>query len=170
MLEDHAKIVSLLEQAGEVVGRKKLQKIIYILKKCDVPFQEKYHFHFFGPYSEELSLRIEELCNLGFINEVKETKGGYYQYRYTQTEAAKEFLSHFDIHMETIEPLIQELNNQNSKFLELVSTILYFDDLTREEIIEKVQVVKKKQNYSLDDIEEAFTFIASIKSMNTKVS
>ena len=35
---------------------------------------------------------MEELCNMGFLNEVKEKKGGYYQYRYTLTENGEDFL------------------------------------------------------------------------------
>lgn len=72
MLEDHAKLLAFFEQAKEVVGRKRLQKMIYILKKNGIDFSERYSFHFYGPYSEELSTRIEELSNLGFIRENKE--------------------------------------------------------------------------------------------------
>ena len=86
MLKDHAKIMHAIAESGEVVGRKKLQKMIYIAKKLEFPFREKFQFHFYGPYSEELTLRVEELCNMGFLNEVKEKKGGYYQYRYTLTD------------------------------------------------------------------------------------
>ncbi|MBM7645413.1 uncharacterized protein YwgA [Scopulibacillus daqui] len=164
MLEDHAKLVSLLNLAGEVVGRKKLQKIVYILKKLDYPFQEKYQFHFYGPYSEELTFRIEELCNLGFINEIKETKGGYHQYRYTLTEEGSEFLSRYQINMPKLCEFIKDLNDQNSKFLELVSTILYFNNLSKDEIVNKVKVVKKKQNYSDGDIQQAFAYIEQLKN------
>ena len=43
---------------------------------------------------------MEELCDMGFLDEVKEKKGGYYQYRYTLTENGSEFLvenDHVDI-------------------------------------------------------------------------
>lgn len=64
--------MKVFSDSGEIVGRKKLQKIIYIAKKLELPFYEKYDFHFYGPYSEELTLQVEELCNLGFLHEVKE--------------------------------------------------------------------------------------------------
>jgi uncharacterized protein len=164
MLEDHAKLLGLIEHAGEVIGRKKLQKILYILKKLDYPFQEKFQFHFYGPYSEELSLRIEELCNLNLMNEVKEEKGGYHQYRYTLTQEGERFLSHYEIEMPDVESFIGTLNEQNSRFLELVSTLLYFDELTQELLIEKVKVVKQKQNYSDEEIHEALSFIENMQS------
>lgn len=75
MLKEHAKLMKVFSDSGEIIGRKKLQKMIYIAKKMQFPFYEKYDFHFYGPYSEELTLQIEELCNLGFLHEVKEKKG-----------------------------------------------------------------------------------------------
>lgn len=74
MLKEHAKLMKVFSDSGEIIGRKKLQKIIYIAKKMQYPFYEKYDFHFYLPYSEELTLRIEELCNLGFLDEVKEKR------------------------------------------------------------------------------------------------
>jgi len=164
MLEEHAKLLGLIQHAGEIVGRKKLQKILYILKKLDYPFQEKFEFHFFGPYSEELSLQIEELCNLNLLSEVKEEKGGYHQYRYTLTEEGEKFLNHYDINMENIDSFIETLNGQNARYLELVSTLLYFDDLSRDLLIEKVKVVKQKQNYSDEEIESALSFIENMQA------
>ncbi len=56
MLNDHQRLMNVFALSGEVTGRKKLQKMIYIAKKLGFPFQEKFEFHFYGPYSEELSL------------------------------------------------------------------------------------------------------------------
>ncbi|MFP3514483.1 YwgA family protein, partial [Peribacillus sp. SIMBA_075] len=77
------------------------------------------------PYSEELTLRIEELCNLGFLDEMKEKKGGYYQYRYSLTDNGKEFLDQCEVDMPDLKVLTKQMNEQSSRFLELVSTILY---------------------------------------------
>jgi len=159
VLNDHAKIVKVFSAAGEVVGRKKLQKMIFIGKKLKFPFYEKYNFHFFGPYSEELTLRIEELCNLGFLSEIKEKKGGYMQYRYVLTEAGEGFLSHYDLELPHLQECMKDMNEQSSKFLELVSTILYFDNLPKEEVKEKVFTLKRKQNYTEEDISEAYKYI-----------
>lgn len=164
MLEDHAKLLRLIQYAGEVTGRKKLQKILYILKKLDFPFREKYEFHFYGPYSEELSLQIEELCNLNLLSEVREDKGGYHQYRYSLTQEGERFLSYYELQMDGLKDLTGELNAQSSRFLELVSTLLFFDDLSRDLLIEKVKVVKQKQNYSDEEIESALTYIEHLQT------
>ncbi|WP_210364369.1 YwgA family protein [Bacillus sp. REN3] len=163
MLKDHAKIIQAISVSGEVIGRKKLQKMIYIAKKMEFPFQERFQFHFYGPYSEELTLRVEELCNMGFLNEVKEDKGGYSQYRYTLTEAGQEFLGANSIKMPNLGDCLCDINSQNARFLELVSTILYFDNLPEAEVKEKVQTVKKSQRYTDEEIENAYAYIEKLK-------
>ncbi|WP_026695952.1 YwgA family protein [Peribacillus kribbensis] len=163
MFNDHAKIIHAIALAGEISGRKKLQKMIYIAKKISFPFQEKFQFHFYGPYSEELTLRVEELCNLGYLNEAREKKSGYYQYCYTLTDSGKEFLDLYQMEMPALEPCLQDMNVQNARFLELVSTVLYFDSLPKEEVCEKVFTLKSKQKYTLEEIEEAYQYIAKLQ-------
>lgn len=162
MLQDHAKIVRFMMLAGEVTGRKKLQKMIYIAKKMNYSFQEKYNFHIYGPYSEELTVRVEELCNLGFVSEVKEDKGSYMQYRYTATESGKQFISILEEDEQNLLVTIQQMNSKSSRFLELVSTLLYFDDLSQEEQINKTATIKAKLNFTEREFNEAFEFIKAI--------
>ena len=166
MLKEHAKLMKVFSESGEIVGRKKLQKMIYIAKKLDLPFYEKYDFHFYGPYSEELTLRIEELCNLGFLDEMKEKKGGYYQYRHSLTDNGKEFLDQCEVDMPDLKVLTQQMNEQSSRFLELVSTILYFDDLPKDEVKEKVFTIKSKPRYTDEEFEAALAYIDQLKELN----
>ncbi|MFC2948946.1 YwgA family protein [Virgibacillus sediminis] len=163
MLTNHARLMQFFAEADELTGRKKLQKMIYIMQKCKMPFEEKYEFHFYGPYSEELTLRVEELCNLGFVSEVKEDKGNYSQYRYTVTEDGHSFLQQFSSEMPNLEEYVSLMQNKSSRFLELVSTLMYFDHLPLEENIEKVHTVKPKQKYTDEEIEEAIQFIHKLK-------
>jgi len=58
---------------------------------------------------------------------------------------------------------LTDINDQNARFLELVSTVLYFDNLPEDEVKEKVQTVKKSQKYTDEDIAEAYAYIASLK-------
>lgn len=163
MFEDHLKVVTLIQEAGEVVGRKKLQKMVYIAKKLNFPFQEKYQFHFYGPYSEELTLKIEELCNMGYIHEVKEKVSGYSQYRYAVNEEGQNLLSTYGAEIEKLGSCVRSMNEQSSRFLELVSTVMYFEKFEKNEIKEKVQTVKAKQKYTEEEMDEAFNYIDSLK-------
>ncbi|MED4534810.1 YwgA family protein [Metabacillus fastidiosus] len=168
-MQEHAKLMKVFSSSGEIIGRKKLQKMIYIAKKMNYPFYEKYNFHFYGPYSEELTLRVEELCNLGFLSETKEKKGGYIQYRYSLTDDGNEFLSHYNLNMPTLPSCVQNLNEQNSRFLELVSTVLYFGELDREEVTEKVFTLKSKQRYTEEEIAEAYHYIERLKDVRKEI-
>jgi uncharacterized protein YwgA len=170
MLKEHAKLIHALVASGEVTGRKKLQKMIFIAKKMKFPFQEKFQFHFYGPYSEELTLQIEELCNMGFIEETKEEKGNYFQYRYEVIAEGKKFLETFEEEMPSFGKCFEDMNAKSSRFLELVSTVMYFDDLTREEVCEKIEVLKKKQNYSQEEIAEAYDYIQILTNMAPSIS
>lgn len=166
MLTNHAKLMQFFSIASEVTGRKKLQKMIYILQQCQMPFEEKYRFHIYGPYSEELTLRVEELCNLNFIDEVREDKGNYYQYQYKVNREGEEFLQQFSLGMPDLEWHVSQLNARSSRFLELVATMLYFSDLSTVEVEEKVRDVKPKQKYTDDEMKEAWVFIADLNHWN----
>lgn len=162
MLAEHAKIVQMISLADEVNGRKKLQKMVYILKKMEFPFVEKYELHMYGPYSEELTLRVEELCEMGFLDETCTDKGSYVQYSYHATEDGLKFSETGGAPAASLAPCISKLNDQSSRFLELVSTLLYFDHLDRSEQIAKVRIVKNKLNFSDEEMEAAFEFIAEM--------
>ncbi|WP_042354459.1 YwgA family protein [Bacillus rubiinfantis] len=164
MLKDHAKLMQAIMVSGEIIGRKKLQKMIYIAKKIHFPFNDRFQFHFYGPYSEELTTRVEELCNMGFIDEVKEKKGGYFQYRYKLTDSGKEFLSLNEVDMPSLTEFFEDMNGQNARFLELVSTVLFFDELPKEEVMNKVFTLKKSQRYTEDEIDEAYEYIARLQT------
>jgi len=159
MLTNHAKLMEFFSAANQVAGRKKMQKMIYILQKCELPFEEKYEFHFYGPYSEELTLRVEELCNLGFLEEMKEERSNYFQYHYSMTADGEAFLQQFASHLPGLEEKVKLLNQQSSRFLELAATMMYFDALPKPEVTEKIRKVKSKQNYSAEEIDRAWMFI-----------
>ncbi|WP_391119865.1 YwgA family protein [Psychrobacillus sp. L3] len=164
MLEEHAKVVQFIGVADGITGRKKLQKMIYIAKKLQYPYKEKYEFHVYGPYSEELTLRVEELCNMGFLQEERQDKGSYVQYKYQMTDAGEHFTQMAQVEEAgpALLSCITQMKAKSSRFLELVSTLLYFDQMPKEEQIEKLHVVKGKLSFTEDEIEEAFSFVMNL--------
>lgn len=170
MLLEHAKILYAIQSSGGILGRKKLQKMIFIAKKLAFPFQEKFAFHFYGPYSEELSLRVEELINMGFLQEKIEKKGSYIQYRYSITPSGEEFLYmfHFAEEYPRLKSCFIDMNTQTARFLELVATILYFDSLPKEEVIEKIFSLKSKQGYTEEEVEQAYRYIEQLKAQTKR--
>ena len=164
LLQEHAKIVQFISVAEEVTGRKKLQKMIYIAKRMQFPFAEKYELHMYGPYSEELTLRVEELCEMGFLNEQFINKGSYSQYQYNVTDEGLRFLKTADPVHDKLNGFAQKMQVQSSRFLELVSTLLYFDHLDKKEQIEKVHIVKNKLRFTEQEMTAAFDFIEEMEN------
>lgn len=165
MLEDHAKIASLIHQAGEISGSKKLQKVVYILQKLGYPFNQIFHYHFYGPYSEELSVQLEELCDFGFLIENREDKGEEEKCHYRLSEAGEGFLSHYKNILPSVRSLTQKVMDQNTWFLERVAILLYFDYLPRNEAVKKVESIEKRTMQ--EDLERAFSFIDELRVLQS---
>ena len=63
-MKNFEKILALIKLTdNKIDGRTKFQKIVYILKNNGVNFEEQFKYHYFGPYSPELQLEIEELID-----------------------------------------------------------------------------------------------------------
>ena len=58
---------------------------------------------------------------------------------------------------------LTDMNGQNARFLELVSTVLYFDNLPKEEVQEKIFTLKSKQRYTNEEIDDAYQYIETLK-------
>ncbi|MCL1631299.1 hypothetical protein M3N64_04960 [Sporolactobacillus sp. CPB3-1] len=161
MLEDHAKVAALIHQNGETIGRKKLQKAIYIFQKLGYPFHQIFHFHFRGPYSEELSVQLEELCDFGFLIEDRENEEQTDDpCVYRISEAGRDFLSHYKDVLPNVSRLMQCVVGQSIHFLECVTILLYFDHLSHDAAIEKVLVLEKEITSS--ELTRALAFIEEI--------
>lgn len=168
MLEDHARIAALIKQSGRNSGRKKLQKSIYIFKRLGFPFHQIFHFHFNGPYSEELSVQLEELCDFGFLIEAQEENQNKDETcSYSISEAGQDFLSHYKNVLPNMNGLTQRVITQETWFLECVATLLYFDYLPRAEAVEKVRALEKRTMN--EDFDQALAFIDELRSLSSAV-
>ncbi|GAE44996.1 hypothetical protein JCM21738_1760 [Mesobacillus boroniphilus JCM 21738] len=64
---------------------------------------------------------------------------------------------------------LTDINDQNARFLELVSTVLYFDNLPEAEVREKIQIVKKSQKYTDEEIDGAYAYIEGLKNKSKQL-
>lgn len=125
MFEREFALLSLFERAGRIRGRKKLQKTVHLLQFKGVPFNLDYTYHYYGPYSSELQIEIDNLVKQGFLREFME--GDMYVYEITEKgaeflRAYREFVdSNFDIP----DDLLEKLLNKNTQVLEIASTYAY---------------------------------------------
>lgn len=97
---------------------------------------------------------------MGILKERKEDIGGWSQYTYQITEEGKKWADECkEERLYGIEGIVATLNNKSARELELIATILYFRDLPKDEIIQKIYDLKSDKNYSALEIDEAFRFI-----------
>jgi len=89
-------LLTLKANGGEIVGRTRLQKLIFLLKhKFDIPFNLAFIPYYYGPYSEQLALDLELLKATNMITEETESfSEGLLRYRYKLSEDISEWLDH----------------------------------------------------------------------------
>lgn len=124
-MENLLNILRLVSACQSVDGRKKLQKMVYILQECGYPFHERYTLHLFGPYSGELKHEIDMLVG-DLLEERVIAAGAYPQYTYQPHAEAARLLARFpspDAAQWT--PLAIDLNRRSAQDLEAISTALY---------------------------------------------
>jgi uncharacterized protein len=113
------KLAAFLKIAGTINGRTKFQKIIYILKNKNVAFSERFRYHYYGPYSAELQLEIDELVDMKILQESQSNPG----YKYSLKSEFDNI--EIDTDLQKNRSLINFLVSKDFHELELVSTIYY---------------------------------------------
>lgn len=113
---------------GQVMGRKKMQKIIYIIQeKFGNLFEPSFEFkwNFYGVYSDELA---SELSIGEFFNIFRETPVKRYDYLSYAIEVVDETVTEttFITQNEQLNKLMQFLNDKESRLLEVLSSIIFF--------------------------------------------
>jgi uncharacterized protein YwgA len=79
---------------GAIRGRKRIQKLVFLLKKqYEVPFRFDFKPYFYGPYSEELAETMQILVQVGLLRErVSVLESGFAQYSYGLTREAADII------------------------------------------------------------------------------
>jgi uncharacterized protein YwgA len=85
--KDLALVLQLIEDTGQVVGRTRFQKLVFLAKReKKVPFSFEFPLYYYGPYSEGLQDLIDVLvANELVAEETFTTHGGSEGYKYSLT-------------------------------------------------------------------------------------
>jgi uncharacterized protein len=121
-------LTRMLVTAGEVRGRKKLQKMVFIAQCLGLPFPEPFDLHVWGPYSEVLTVKLKEMTDWGFAREdVLPGPAGNQHYIYTPGPNAVRVCSAGaePEPADRMSALVAHLNGQDATFLEGVATVMY---------------------------------------------
>src|SRR5699024_8869158 len=125
MFDSTYRMLKMFAVAGRIRGRKKLQKMVYLLSTAGTPFHYKYQYYHFGPYSAELQTEIGDLVDQQLLTETNEDQA----YVYELTEQGRLYLERLQKqakYEDQLDPqLIHLLTEQSSPFLEIVSTYAF---------------------------------------------
>lgn len=164
-LGNYQMLMKLLGTVGEIHGRKKLQKMVYLLQEAGCPFKEEFDYHLFGPYSEELATKVDEMKFLGLLDEKPgATASGYKQYIYSLSEESKRYMkdpkNNFRLPLH-FEQLAKELARYDARTLELMATLRFLRKMNYSdaEAAEYVKRLKPEQEYKDDEIRKALDFL-----------
>jgi uncharacterized protein len=122
-------IPSLLNAArGEIVGKVRLQKIVYLLDQMGMNSGYSYEYHHYGPYSAELAERVDDAVVFDQIQEISKRRASdgvpYSVYR-TSREAviAEEAIALGDMPIDQAEDALGVMERYSATVLELAATI-----------------------------------------------
>ena len=121
-------VVSLVAlHNGELIGRTRLQKEIYLLDRCGAKFGLPFEYHRYGPYSFELAGGLSEARAEHRID-IREEPGRHsVPYAVITTEAAKpETLG--KLSADTADALLDKMKYVSDFVLELAATIVFLRD------------------------------------------
>jgi len=143
------KLLSLVGVAGEINGRKKLQKIVYLLQVAGFDFGKTFRYHYFGPYSTDLQLEIDALVDRELLLETRSGSAYSYKVANIPSNGNPELFK-----TDQMKPLIDYLNNYESQELELAATLVYlhenhygdFDSISKKAKILKPDLESKLPN------------------------
>lgn len=126
MFQPYQALTDLLVTAGEVRGRKKLQKIVYIAQSLGYAFPEPFDLHVWGPYSEVLAVKLQEMTEWGFAQEeVLPGPAGNHHYIYRPGPNAGYAAAGARTASQRLIELVIHLNSHDATLLEGVATVRY---------------------------------------------
>lgn len=163
-------VVLIIEKAGgRVVGKTRLQKMVYIMEAAGIDMGYNYRYFHYGPYSEDLSNHIEIATAMGIVRHTESlTADG--KRKYSIYEVVNKTLD-LDNATEADEQnlLLRKMNETDSITLELAATALY---LKKEEGYEdpwEETGRRKPRKATPERLEKAKKFYLELKNINSRL-
>ena len=116
---------------GELIGRIRLQKIVYLLEQKGLKSGARFAYHHYGPYAEPISDAVTDAKFWGRLKETmafRQVDGA--PFSKFSTEEAPPRLGAIDL--DQARPLVKKLASETSTVLELAATIHWL--ATREQV------------------------------------
>lgn len=150
---------------GQIVGRKKIQKIIYIIQQLCNPFNNPYEYrwNYYGVFSDELSSEINMGQAFGILGESYREEYGYRTYIIEAIDYANASGIERNSQLKNI---TEYLAAKEPRILEVLSSIIFFENkgLNRQEINNKLQELKDHLSPFFEEAFDAHSELMKLKA------
>lgn len=128
-------LAKLVQWAGTLDTRKRMQKVVYLLQAAGCPFDADFFLHRYGPYSQDVAQLTDMLVRMNVFREIEKENRKGRQYGYELTDYGREQLEQIESRpdiqrlREQISPYetrLQSLLETDLRTLEVASTIAYY--------------------------------------------
>lgn len=128
-------LAKLVEWAGTLDTRKRMQKVVYMLQAAGCPLDADFFLHRYGPYSQDVAQLTDEMVNQDLLAEVETSIGSGSKFEYHLPDSTREKIQAFEETppgsslLNSIMPFKEratKLLKADLKQLEFASTILFF--------------------------------------------
>jgi uncharacterized protein len=115
----------ILAAGGELVGKIRLQKIVYLLDQMGLESGFSYEYHHYGPYSEDLAEQVEDDVIFGYLDSEQRRRQSdgvpYVVYRSRSAGQGEALDRH--LARERVERAVGEMQRRSATVLELAATM-----------------------------------------------
>ena len=128
MNDQFTPLLQFFVATGEVVGRKKCQKLIHILQECGHDFGFDFKLALYGAFSSDLQGQLENFVENRYIREVPSTTdiANYPTSKFVTSSHSPKILKILGLDEEPgWKKLATDLNQRTSRELEATSTIMF---------------------------------------------
>jgi uncharacterized protein YwgA len=129
-------LAKLVEWAGTLVSRKRMQKVIYLLQVAGWRLEAEYTLHQYGPYSHEVARLTDEMVRASLLDEQAASSVQGVQYTYRLTDPSRQQLDAIERTPESLDWLAEmapfeikakALLEADLEDLEIASTLVFFE-------------------------------------------
>lgn len=161
----------LVDNLGNIRGKKAYQKLVYLSKAMGIPVTETYKMYYYGPYSEQVANSLDECINTGILS--NENESVYFKPGKHYKEVLDRDKESIKLYNDKLLRVVDLFGNCDPMDLEILSTthfvynnMKYLYDVTnKEQIIEEVKKAKFPK-FSLTEINEAYEKLEKYKLLS----
>jgi uncharacterized protein YwgA len=128
-------LAKIVDWAGTLESRKRMQKAVYLLQVAGCPLEAEFNLHHYGPYSQDVARLSDEMVQAGLLEEKAVPNMRGQQYSYRLAESARQRLADIESdarsrslaeQLAPFEAKARGFFKADLKTLEVASTMVFF--------------------------------------------